>query len=152
MGSCAVLSKIHYPGRKKREGAAEKRGDTADAAREKRHMPTGEAAAQQQQQLLRVGDVVERDIDGIWFPAKVIVVMLREIRFVVGFFLFRTSAASLFYRSWRSEPTDIHGGRVLRCTEVGMRCFQPRLLSRSACPAEKSAERCTLSHHHPAYL
>lgn len=30
-------------------------------------MPTGEEA----RRGLRVGDVVERDIDGIWFPAKV---------------------------------------------------------------------------------
>lgn len=30
-------------------------------------MPTGEEA----RRALRVGDVVERDIDGIWFPAKV---------------------------------------------------------------------------------
>ena len=34
-------------------------------------MPTGEADAQQQEGVLQVGDVVERDIDGIWFPAKV---------------------------------------------------------------------------------
>lgn len=107
MGSCAVLSKIHYPGLKKREGAAEKRGDTADAAREKRHMPTGEAAAQQQQQLLRVGDVVERDIDGIWFPAKVIVVMLREIRFVVGFFCFAHQQRRFFTAAGDpSQPTS----------------------------------------------
>lgn len=46
---------------------------SADEARNKRHMPTGDAAAQQQQEegVLRVGDFVERDIDGIWFPAKV---------------------------------------------------------------------------------
>eukprot|EP00904_Undaria_pinnatifida_P012161 jgi/Undpi1/8075/HiC_scaffold_24.g10547.m1 len=33
-------------------------------------MPTGEEA----RRALRVGDVVERDIDGIWFPAKVLAV------------------------------------------------------------------------------
>lgn len=44
---------------------------TADEARSRRHMPTGEGEAQQQGEALRVGDVVERDIDGIWFPAKV---------------------------------------------------------------------------------
>lgn len=45
---------------------------SADEAITKRHMPTGDTAAQQQQKgALRVGDFVERDIDGIWFPAKV---------------------------------------------------------------------------------
>lgn len=44
---------------------------TADEARSTCHMPTGEADAQQQEGVLQVGDVVERDIDGIWFPAKV---------------------------------------------------------------------------------
>lgn len=34
-------------------------------------MPTGAEEAKQQAEALRVGDVVERDIDGIWFPAKV---------------------------------------------------------------------------------
>lgn len=38
----------------------------ADEAKDKHHMPTGEA-----QREIRVGDVVERDIDGNWFPAKV---------------------------------------------------------------------------------
>ncbi|CAM9399161.1 unnamed protein product [Ectocarpus sp. 12 AP-2014] len=43
-------------------------------------MLTGEGAAQQQEQhhhyreLFRVGEVVERDIDGVWFPAKVVAV------------------------------------------------------------------------------
>lgn len=44
-----------------------------DEAKHKRHMLTGEA-----RRVLRVGDVVERDIDGIWFPAEVSVANSRR--------------------------------------------------------------------------
>lgn len=47
----------------------------ADTPRHPRHMLAGDVAAQEKQQQhrghSRVGEVVERDIDGIWFPARV---------------------------------------------------------------------------------
>ncbi|CAM9634928.1 unnamed protein product, partial [Ectocarpus sp. 4 AP-2014] len=59
----------------------------ADTPRHPCHMLTGEGAAQEQQQQhhresFPVGEVVERDIDGVWFPAKVDAV--HEKKYEVG--------------------------------------------------------------------